>query len=53
MDFDAGVVLNGGSVYELDKSFYKFVIDVASGKPTCNEKCGYSEVAIFKTGVTL
>lgn len=53
MDFDAGVILNGDSVYELDKSFYKFVIDVASGNPTCNERCGYSEVAIFKTGVTL
>ena len=53
VDFDAGVALNELSVYELDESFYKFVIDVASGCPTCNEKCGYSEVAIFKTGVTL
>jgi altronate hydrolase len=30
-----------------------YVIDVASGKPTKNEENGFSEIAIFKDGVTL
>ena len=35
------------------KRFCDYVIKVASGEPTNNEKKGYHEIAIFKTGVTL
>ena len=38
---------------ELCEEFIRFVIDVASGCPTNNEKNGYREIAIFKSGVTL
>ena len=38
---------------ELCKEFFDYVISVASGEETNNEKNGYREIAIFKNGVTL
>jgi altronate hydrolase len=38
---------------ELLDDFVKYVVEVASGKFTNNEKNGFKEIAIFKTGVTL
>ena len=35
------------------KRFAEFVIEVANGTQTNNEKNGYHEIAIFKNGVTL
>jgi altronate dehydratase len=37
----------------VDAAFVDFVLGVASGMKTNNEKSQYSEIAIFKTGVTL
>lgn len=53
IDFNAGAVLDGKPVTAVDDDFIDFVLSVASGRKTCNEKSSYSEIAIFKTGVTL
>jgi altronate hydrolase len=50
IDFDASPVLQG---VDLDEAFLDAVIEVASGKETANERLGYREIAIFKSGVTL
>jgi len=49
----AGVLLEDKSMDELLDDFVKYVVEVASGKFTNNEKNGFKEIAIFKTGVTL
>ncbi len=53
IDFNAGQIVDGKPVEEVDEAFIDFVLSVASGAKTCNEKSGYNEIAIFKTGVTL
>lgn len=50
IDFDAGEILEGKDV---DEKFFDYCIDVANGKETKNEINGYSEISIFKDGVTL
>ncbi|WP_125606307.1 UxaA family hydrolase [Lapidilactobacillus bayanensis] len=51
IDFDAGRLLST-SMDDLSAEFIQFIIDVASGKKTNNEKYGIHGIAIFKTGVT-
>lgn len=53
IDFNAGAIVDGTPAAEVDKDFIDFVIGVASGERVNNEKSGYSEIAIFKSGVTL
>lgn len=53
IDFNAGSLLEGESREELCQRFIRFILDIASGQPTNNEKNGYREIAIFKSGVTL
>ncbi|MDR0560797.1 MAG: altronate dehydratase family protein [Prevotellaceae bacterium] len=53
IDFNAGTLLEGEDMQTLAKRFTQYVIEVASGKKTNNEKKNYREIAIFKTGVTL
>lgn len=53
IDFNAGVLLEGKSMEELTREFVKYVVEVASGKYVNNERSGFREIAIFKTGVTL
>lgn len=53
IDFNAGEIVDGRPVEEVDAEFINFVLSAASGKPVNNEKSGYSEIAIFKSGVTL
>lgn len=50
IDFDAGPMLEGK---ELADDLLRYVISVANGEETCNERNGYREIAIFKDGVTL
>ena len=50
---NAGAIVDGTPVEDVDKAFVDFVLGVASGERTNNEKSGYSEIAIFKSGVTL
>lgn len=51
IDFDAGQLMKT-SMSNLADEFIQYIIDVASGKKTNNEKYGVYGLAIFKTGVT-
>lgn len=53
IDFNAGSIVEGVPAEDVDKAFVDFVIGVASGASVNNEDSGYSEIAIFKSGVTL
>lgn len=53
IDFNAGVIVEGESMEDTCRRFIEYMIRVASGEPVNNEKKGYREIAIFKTGVTL
>lgn len=50
IDFNAGPMLEGK---ELTQELISYVLSVADGEETCNERNGYREIAIFKEGVTL
>ena len=52
VDFDAAQVLERPAD-EVRDALTEYVISVASGVQTANERNGYSEIAIFKDGVTL
>ena len=53
IDFNAGVLAEGEPMADVAARFIDFVLAAASGAPVNNERNGYREVAIFKTGVTL
>jgi REP element-mobilizing transposase RayT len=53
IDFDAGSLLSGSGMDELAERLLELVVATASGRPTCAERNGEREVAIWKTGVTL
>ena len=53
IDFNAGTLLEGEDMDELNRHFTACIIKIAGGTPTNNEKNNYREIAIFKTGVTL
>ncbi|MBE7031669.1 MAG: altronate dehydratase [Ruminococcaceae bacterium] len=50
IDFDASPVLSGNSLTE---EFFDYIISIASGEETKNEKMNYREISIFKDGVVL
>lgn len=52
IDFDASAVLENG-FGNAARSLADKIVAVAGGEKTLNEKNGYSEIAIFKDGVTL
>jgi len=53
IDFNAGTIVQGESLNDVFERFLLYVIRVASGECVNNEKKGYREMSIFKTGVTL
>lgn len=53
IDFNAGVIVENESMEKTCERFIDYIIRVASGEFVNNEKKGYKEIAIFKTGVTL
>ncbi|MBE6673546.1 MAG: altronate dehydratase [Ruminococcaceae bacterium] len=53
IDFDASPILDGEKMEDITERFLSYVLEVASGKETKNEINGFSEIAIFKDGVTL
>ena len=52
IDFNAGVIVENEPMEQTCERFIDYVIRVASGEFVNNEKKGYKEIAIFKTGVT-
>jgi len=53
IDFNAGQLIEGRTMQELLPEFIDKVLSVASGQQARNEANGYSEISIFKNGVTL
>ncbi len=53
IDFDAGVLLNGATFTQVTNNLVDYIISVANGEKTHNEKHNYEEIAIFKNGITL
>jgi altronate hydrolase len=53
IDFDAGTVLNGGDWERTTTELLELTARIAGGEPTCAERAGESEIAIWKRGVTL
>ncbi len=53
IDFNAGTIVQGESMEAAAERFTAYLIEVASGLQVNNEKKGYREISIFKTGVTL
>jgi altronate hydrolase len=53
IDFNAGPIADGQPICEVLEDFIPYLIKVASGTQVNNEKYGFREIAIFKTGVTL
>jgi len=54
IDFNAGLIADGTkSLDELAEEFLNYVLEVANGQKVNNEKYGFREIAIFKSGVTL
>lgn len=53
IDFNAGVLVEDEPMAAVHQRFADYIISVASGEKVNNEKKGYREIAIFKTGVTL
>lgn len=52
MDFDAQALLEEPQQEVADR-LLEAILAAASGRPLCNERNGYREIALFKTGVTL
>jgi altronate hydrolase len=54
IDFDAGRLLTGAAnMPQLEDELFSFILEVASGRATNNERNGYREIAMWKAGVTL
>ena len=53
IDFNAGIIAQDTPMEEAAAAFREYVLRVVSGEVVNNEKKGYREIAIFKTGVTL
>jgi altronate hydrolase len=53
IDFNAGTIVENETIDEVNQRFIKYIMSVACGEQVNNEKKGYREIAIFKTGVTL
>ena len=53
IDFDCGVLVEDGTVEELGRKLFDFVLETASGKQVKAEEAGFHDMAIFKQGVTL
>ena len=53
IDFDAGRLIDTGDLDALCDEFFAYILRVASGEPCLNERNGYREITLHKTGVTL
>ena len=53
IDFDASPVMGEKSMSEMTDELLAYIICVASGEETCNEKNDCREISIFKDGITL
>ena len=53
IDFNAGTLTQGASWDDATEALVELLLATASGAPTCSERLGCREIAIWKDGVTL
>ena len=53
IDFNAGKLIQGISMKTVLTEFIDYIVQVANGQQTCNEKNNFKNLAILKSGVTL
>ena len=53
IDFDAGQMLNTGYTEAIAEQLFALCLNIANGATVKGERKGYSDIAIFKNGVTL
>ncbi len=53
IDFNAGSIVEDTEIDDLAEAFFRYVLEVASGRKVKSEISGYHDMAIFKKGVTL
>ena len=53
IDFNAGTLVQGGTLDEKGRELFDYVLKVANGEKTRNEINNFQGMAIFKTGATL
>lgn len=53
IDFNAGRLVEEGTMEELTDELFHFILEVASGKKVKSEEAGFQDMAIFKQGVTM
>jgi len=53
IDFNAGILADGADMQETTETFFRMLLEIASGKQTRSEEHDFREIAIFKDGVTL
>lgn len=53
IDFNAGTLVEGGTIQDKARELFDFVIQTSEGRKTRNEENGFQSLAIFKTGTTL
>ena len=53
IDFDCGGLVEDGTVSDLGRKLFDYVVEVASGREVKAEEAGFHDMAIFKQGVTL
>ncbi len=53
IDFNAGTLVESGTLPEKGRELFDYVLSVANGAKTRNEINGFQGMAIFKTGATL
>lgn len=53
IDFDCGGLVEDGTVADLGRKLFDYVVEVASGREVKAEEAGFHDMAIFKQGVTL
>jgi altronate hydrolase len=53
IDFNAGVLLENKTMEETHQHFVDYILSVLNGELVNNEKKGYRDIAIWKSGVTL
>lgn len=53
IDFNAGKLTEGVTMEELFVDFVELMVEIINGRETRNEKNGFREIALFKTGVVL
>lgn len=53
IDYNAGRILDGEGMDGTARDFFRYVLAVASGERTANERNGYRDISIFRDGIIM